>query len=123
MQFRANTYAKIPPVNRMEKYLTNVFAAISGKQGFTDKESAEEDTYLYVRGLTFIVVYAIVMFISAVGAARLSYSYNIYVGNTAGTAMGFSILNFFFYGLYYPYYALFLDPLGSKRRNGTNNYR
>ena len=131
MQFRANTYAKLSPVSRMEKYLTNVFAAISGKQGFTDnstdnstdKAPTEEGNYLFVRGITLILLYVILMFISAVGAARLSYNYNIYVGNTGGAAMGFSILNFFFSGFYYPYYALFLDPLGNKRRNATNNYR
>jgi hypothetical protein len=111
----------------MEKYLKNVFAAVSGKQGFTDKDSTEnsteEDNYQFVSGVIFIVFYLLLMLISAIGAARLSYNYNISIGNTGGAALSFSILNFFFYGFYYPYYALFLDPLGNKRRNGTNNYR
>jgi hypothetical protein len=107
----------------MDKYITNIVAAIRGKQGFTDKNSTEEEDYLFTQGIIFIVFYLFVMLISAIGAARLSYNYNIYIGNTGGAAMGFSILNFFFYGFYYPYYALFLDPVATKRRNTTNNYR
>jgi hypothetical protein len=114
----------------MEKYLKNVFAAVSGKQGFTDKPTenstdkpTEEDNHQFVSGIIFIGFYLLLMLISAIGAARLSYNYNISIGNTGGAALSFSILNFFFYGFYYPYYALFLDPLGNKRRNGTNNYR
>jgi len=122
----------------MEKYLKNVFAAVSGKQGFTDKptdkptdnstdkpteNSTDKDNHQFVSGIIFIGFYLLLMLISAVGAARLSYNYNISIGNTGGAALSFSILNFFFYGFYYPYYALFLDPLGNKRRNGTNNYR
>jgi len=114
---------KMPPVSRMDKYFTNIVAAISGKQGFTDQNSTEEENYLLVRGLLFLVFYFILMLVSGIGAARLSYNYNIHVGNTGGAAMGFAILNFFFYGFYYPYYALFLDPLGNKRRNTTNNYK
>jgi len=113
----------MPPVSRMDKYLTNIVAAISGKQGFTDQNSTEEENYLLVRGLLFLVFYFILMLVSGIGAARLSYNYNIYIGNTGGAAMGFAILNFFFYGFYYPYYALFLDPLGTKRRSSTNNYK
>jgi hypothetical protein len=95
-------------------YLTNVAAALTGQQGFTT-QSAHSDV-MYTTSLTVLMFYIILLFLSGAGAAYLSYNYNIYIGNSAGTAMTFAVINFFFSALYYPYYALFLDPLGKRRR-------
>jgi hypothetical protein len=46
------------------------------------------------------------------GAAKLSYNYNISIGN-GGYAMIWAIICYFFSGIYYPYYALFLSPLNT----------
>jgi len=95
-------------------YLTNVAAALTGQQGFTT-QSTQSDV-LYTTSLTVLMFYIFLLFISGAGAAYLSYNYNIYIGNSAGTAMTFAVINFIFSAFYYPYYALFLDPLGKRRR-------
>jgi len=81
-----------------------------------------------VLGLSVLIVF--ISFIAAVGAARLSYCYNLSVGNGSSTALMFAVICFIFPSLYYPYYALFLNPLcnppasssvfqlGGTKRNG-----
>jgi len=66
--------------------------------------------------LSSLLVFIFLM-ITSYGAARLSYCYNISVGNTTDAAFLFSILCFFFPSFYYPYYALVLNPLCMKGRN------
>jgi len=92
-------------------YLTNLAAALTGQQGFTNQGDA-----LYATSMTVVIFYMIFVVLSGAGAAYLSYNYNMYIGNSAGTAMTFAVINFFFSMFYYPYYALFLDPLGKRRR-------
>lgn len=70
----------------------------------------------------YFVVYSIFItifvFLICYGSARTSYCYNIAIGNTADVAFLFSVLCFFFPNFYYPFYALFLNPLCSgKLRN------
>jgi amino acid transporter len=50
-------------------------------------------------------------FIYSLGAAKLSYAYNTSVGSSS--AFLWAIIAFFFSGFYYPYYAFFVDPVGS----------
>jgi len=81
-----------------------------------------------ILGLSILIV--VVSFIAAFGAARLSYCYNLSVGNGSSTALMFAVICFIFPSLYYPYYALFLNPLcnppasssvfqlGGTKRNG-----
>jgi uncharacterized membrane protein (DUF485 family) len=104
----------------MQAYITNIAAAITGKQGFKNEVSDEDSDSLYAQSVIFIVIYLGLLLISAFGAARLSYNYNLFIGNTSGTALAFSILNFVFSCFYYPYYALFLDPLAGKRNRSNN---
>lgn len=59
----------------------------------------------------FVFLIFVFSFIYSYGASKLSYSYNIYVGNGTGSAFFWSVVNFFFSGLYYPYYAFFLNPV------------
>jgi hypothetical protein len=96
-------------------YLTNLAAALTGQQGFTNQGVTEMNA-LYATSMTVVMFYMIFIVLSGAGAAYLSYNYNIYIGNSSGTAMAFAVLNFFFSMFYYPYYALFLDPLGKRRR-------
>jgi ABC-type uncharacterized transport system permease subunit len=49
-------------------------------------------------------------FVYSFGAAKLSYAYNTSVGNSM--AFVWAMLAFFFSGLYYPYYAFFVNPVG-----------
>jgi len=50
-------------------------------------------------------------FVYSYGAAKLSYAYNTSIGSSS--AFLWSILAFFFSGLYYPYYAFFVNPVGA----------
>ena len=43
-----------------------------------------------------IIVLVVISLIFALGAARLSYTYNLYIGNSTGVAFGYAVLNFFF---------------------------
>jgi hypothetical protein len=61
--------------------------------------------------MAYIMLALLLMIIVSFGAAKLSYCYNIYMGSSEGVAFLWSLLSFFFSGFYYPFYALFLDPL------------
>jgi hypothetical protein len=69
--------------------------------------------------LTYSFFLVVIGILVAFGAARQSYCYNIYIGNTEGEAILFAILCFLFPQFYYPFYALFLNPvcdLGKKNK-------
>lgn len=61
--------------------------------------------------MAYIMLALLLTIIVSFGAAKLSYCYNIYMGSSEGVAFLWSLLSFFFSGFYYPFYALFLDPL------------
>jgi len=56
-------------------------------------------------------VFLVGSFLYSFGAAKLSYAYNSSIGSSS--AFLWSILAFFFSGLYYPYYAFFVNPVGA----------
>jgi hypothetical protein len=62
------------------------------------------------------IIGIIVAIIAASGAARLSLCYNSYLG-TSGyrSTLAYAALAFIFFPLYYPYYALVLNPICLKR--------
>jgi len=66
--------------------------------------------------ITFWAIMFFLMFITAYASARLSYCYNISIGNT-GSALAYAFLCFFFNVFYIPYYGIFLNPLCSSSRN------
>ena len=68
-----------------------------------------------ILAIAFIIVFCY-------GAARTSYCYNIAIGNTADVAFLFSIVCFFFPNFYYPFYAIFLNPLCTKMRNNKSMF-
>jgi len=77
------------------------------------KESFENEDLNTMIGvyMAYIMLALLLMIIVSFGAAKLSYCYNIYMGSSEGVAFLWSLLSFFFSGFYYPFYALFLDPL------------
>ena len=85
------------------------------KEYFTS--SAEQDQAADM-GANLLVSLFIVIFllVSGYGAARLSYYYNLSIGN-AGSAIAWSVLSFIFSDFYYPYYSFVLNPLSARRRN------
>ena len=65
------------------------------------------DNYYY----TALIIYIIVLLIVAFGAAKLSYSYNTYIGTSGGLSIFYAVLAFIFSEFYYPFYAFFLNPI------------
>lgn len=106
--------------NKVENSITNIFyeigqyflrllKAILGYEAFTNSGEINTDA---IAGIGFIILLGILFAIAnAFGAAYQSYCYNIYIGNTSGVAVVYAILCSFFPHLYYPFYALFLNPI------------
>jgi hypothetical protein len=70
-----------------------------------------------VGGIFFTILFLILYgFLNAYGAASLSYCYNLSIGNDSGVAFFYSIMCFFFSPVYYPFYAIFLNPVCSAGR-------
>ena len=97
-----------------KNYLTNVATAVSGQQGFIGNSVEEERVYKMSLGI--LLIYVLFLIVFGLGAARLSYTYNLSIGNSGGVAISYAVLNFFFCSLYYPFYAFFLDPVGKRRQ-------
>jgi hypothetical protein len=68
-----------------------------------------------------IILLLIFTFLYSYGAASLSYNYCVYTNNSG--AILWSLLAFFFSGFYYPYYAFFLNPIGSISKVMTGGKR
>ena len=83
------------------------------KETFTSEEDQAQSGATDAVTLIFIAIFFLIF---AYGAARLSYYYNMSVGNS-GSAVFWSILAFIFNDLYYPYYSFFLNPLSARRGN------
>ena len=62
--------------------------------------------------ISLVLLFLIFGLLFPYGAAKLSWNYNIYVGNTTGAATVNSIMAFIFASFYYPLYAILLNPIG-----------
>jgi len=78
-----------------------------------NSDSLQNTPGMLTLGATGAVIAFILGVIYCYGAAILSYKYNMSIGN-GGYAMMWAILCYFFSGIYYPYYALFLNPLNNR---------
>jgi hypothetical protein len=92
-------------------YGQNVLNAVLGKKPEDKAEPFTTNGMSANLVISGSVITLILLFAVAYGAARLSYCYNIHVGNGAMAATAWSILAFFFNAIYYPFYGLFLNPL------------
>ena len=116
------------------QYLTNIGHAVLNRKEYFDSGPATTTTPTNTTTTTMasasvaqqslaivllvIIMYVVVIILMMYGAARLSYCYNIYYGESSGTALLFSILAAFFSGIYYPFYAIFLNPLCNLQKTG-----
>jgi hypothetical protein len=95
----------------VQRYFKNLWSALLGKtpgEGEVENFNVMRD----IAGAGFIVIIP-VLFLSiaySIGAALLSYHYNVYMGN-GQWGIFWAIWAYLFSGLYYPYYAFFVDPL------------
>jgi ABC-type antimicrobial peptide transport system permease subunit len=78
----------------------------------SNTESLQNAPGMVALGATGVIITFLLGVIYCYGAAMLSYNYNMSIGN-GGYAMIWAILCYFFSGIYYPYYALFLNPLNN----------
>jgi uncharacterized membrane protein (DUF485 family) len=93
-------------------YVTNVAAAVSGHEGFS--KDHPDASGLLATSLTVMFIYFVFLILFSVGAAMLSYNYNASIGTSGGMTVVYVILSFMFSSIYYPYYALVLDPVGKR---------
>lgn len=95
-------------------YANNLIGALTGSpEGFYDASSNNSSDFA-VFGLIFLIfniINLIILIVCLFGAAKLSWCYNTFYGKSEGEKILWSILCFIFAGFYYPYYALFLDPV------------
>lgn len=112
-------------LENVKQYLTNVGKAVLART--ENFESAPETpanpaSPADEQSLAFVIISMIFMliigFLCSYGAAKLSWCYNKFNGADNSTCLGWSILAFFFSGLYYPIYGVFLNPLCTLTRAG-----
>jgi len=97
-------------VNSLVPYRS--IAGTSAKEEFSDTVKTAP-ILMVILGLLLLIIGLLYPY----GAAKLSWDYNIYVGNTTGAAVVNSVMAFFFANFYYPLYAIALNPLS---RSGGN---
>jgi hypothetical protein len=95
-----------------QNYVTNVAAAVTGHDGFTG--SQRSGAGLFAGAMVFLLIFAVYSIMYSVGAASLSYNYNLSAGTSGTVTVIYAALAFMFSSLYYPYYALFISPVGGK---------
>jgi hypothetical protein len=116
-------------LNSWNTYALNVVNTILGKQTkekFTDGTVATAPATVTTAssgylGLIYIVVFLLISFLVCYGSGRTSWCYNGSIGTSFPLKVFFFILCFFFPHFYYPFYALFLNPLCEKTKN-VNQY-
>lgn len=98
-------------------YMQNVAHAVLGI-----KKSASEEPFSTSDEDTITIIFWLIMFflliVTSYASARLSYCYNISIGNT-GSALAWAFLCFFFNIFYIPYYGIFLNPVCASSRNAV----
>ena len=72
---------------------------------------------IFAAGATAGLLFIAFGFIYCYGAAKLSYSYNMSIGN-GGSAFMWAFICYFFAAIYYPYYAIMLNPAASVMSGG-----
>ena len=105
------------------QYFMNIVHAIRGEEQFIDASGVDG---LFLFGMPFFIVIILIFvyaFLFCYGAARLSWCYNTFYGESSATKVIFSILCFFFPNFYYPLYAVFLDPVCGRVKNQVGGSR
>jgi hypothetical protein len=83
-------------------------------EGFQDPQTGSVGMVASV-GIIYVISMIVLCIAISYGAARLSWCYNMTIGTDSGLAVLYAFLAFMFSGLYYPFYALFLNPVCAMR--------
>ena len=96
------------------------------RESFSSTEALQEQAKsapgLVAAGGFVILLFFLFGILYCYGAAKLSYDYNVSIGN-GGSAFMWAFICYFFAAIYYPYYAIMLNPVsqrvmsGGKRKN------
>ena len=103
----------------IQAYINKVYEFIFPNQKIVNKETFEGEPIqvgasMGIAAILMFLITILLSFLYSYGAAKLSWHYNMYMGNS-GSAFIWSLISFFFSGFYYPYYALFLDPVATMK--------
>jgi len=105
-------------------YISDVRSAVQGNEPFVNETTQTGSPGFAIVGIFFYVLILLIFCVAySYGAARISYCYNIYLGESSGTATMWSILAFLFSGYYYPIYGLFLAPCGIPKNSQLGGRR
>lgn len=72
---------------------------------------------IFAAGAFGFLIFFLFGIVYCYGAAKLSYNYNMSIGN-GGSAFFWAFICYFFAAIYYPYYAIMLNPVGSGMSGG-----
>jgi len=105
-----------------KQYALNIIHAVRGEEKFTGTSTTVVETELGF-GILVIIFVLIIGLLVCYGAARLSWCYGTYNGDSTTSKVIFSVLCFFFPNFYYPFYALFLNPVCGRTKNQSGGRR
>jgi len=97
-----------------KQYALNMVHVLRGEEEFVGTSTVPAERTLGM-GIGIIVIILVIAFFVCYGAARLSWCYNTFYGVSGVPKVIYSLLCFFFPYYYYPFYALFLDPVCGRR--------
>ena len=99
---------------KLVDYASGVINAGLGRQteGFTDMSSMCGSLKILYSSLPILLIFHFTtMVVYGLGAARLSYCYQMNTNPAATLFYLYVVLAFFFSPVYYPFYGIFLNPL------------
>lgn len=99
---------------KLVEYASGVINAGLGRQteGFTDMTSILGSLQSLYSSLPILLIFHLsTMILYGLGAARLSYCYQMNTNPTASLFYLYVVLAFVFSPVYYPFYGIFLNPL------------
>ena len=113
----------MPLLETFGAYTNNVLGSLVGTpEGFYDSSGATSRGFatLGAFSLLAVLLFLVIVLANCYGAARLSWCYNTFYGLGQTEKILWSILCFFYSAVYYPVYAIFLDPVCGRvaQKNG-----
>jgi hypothetical protein len=104
------------------QYFLNVIHAVRGDEQFTGSSTPDAEAFMGFE--LFLIIFILIIAIAVCyGAARLSWCYGTFNGDSTTSKVIFSTLCFIFPNFYYPFYALFLNPVCGRTKNQSGGRR
>jgi hypothetical protein len=111
-----------PKYQTWGEWFANLLNALFGSEGFKNRD--EPSTILYPNTIVTIgfIIMALVL-LTSLSAARLSYCYNKFIGNSDSESFLWSALCFLFPSYYWAVYPFVFNPLCDLKKNkGLGNF-